>query len=105
MEIDMGHLGYWWILVCLLIAAAGLRFVMIRRLQSTSPDVWRQLGEPTAFNGNLSRHLLELKYLLGARYRDSRDGKLILVGVVYSLCYLAMWLLFLILVWLQWGHP
>jgi hypothetical protein len=99
---DMNDLSYWFVLVCLLLLGAGVRFMMFSRLKSLDPELWRRVGEPSVLNGNVRRHLLEAGYLLRARYLDIHDRKLSALSIIYSLFYVAIWLLFFFLLMQQW---
>jgi hypothetical protein len=98
----MNDLSYWYGFVCVLLLAAGVRFIVFRRLKSIEPEFWRSLGEPTVFNGNLRIHLLEADYLLRARYLDIHDPKLTALSIIYSILYVTLWTAFIFLVSQQW---
>ena len=100
----MNDLSHWFLLVVLLLLAACVRFAMLSRLKSLDPILWRGLGEPGPFNGNVRRHLLEASYLLRRQYLPLKDEKLTALSVLYSLCYIAVWSLFMFLVAQQWQH-
>src|SRR5262245_33019522 len=100
----MDNLAGWWTFVAVLLLAAGARFLMLRRLQQLAPKTWQELREPSAPSGGLSQQLAEASYLLRAAYLGIGDSKLTMLSIAYSLFYVALWLLFLLLVADQWMH-
>lgn len=94
--------SWWYVLICLTLVAAAIRVAMFSRLKALDPEIWRQLDEPTLFNGNLTRYTLEAKFLLRARYWGLRDPRLSALAITYSILCLTLWLGFAVLVTLDW---